>query len=706
MKKIIFVLLLALLLIVPVNATWADLSYHSKVYYTVTNASTDGYAFQTVVSWLSGMNSHFDDLQFYNSNETQTIPFYIPPEGGGTTTEVIAGDYANLWVKPPAGETGFWIYFNNANVTNSLENVYATFPLLGDDFTKDSVMNGSLWQNFYSGTYTIGGGSYLNTESGYLLSVNNFTNCTVITRASLLGISGVRVFSTAVRASDFNNLVYANRYSDVNYYHRIYLGQGGSFTELVNEGTSSAIPQGSYEVYHTIVNGSRVYDEFYGHAVVTTNTSIQSVGHIGFSTNTNMAIYYILVNGYNATAPATTAAQSGSSETYAIATVNITPTVGTTNSTSISFNDTTSNASAYAWNWSFGDGTYSNLQNTTHIYTYAGVFPVSLQVSIYGGTTAYSVPTYITITDVPPTPTSNLPGAYVPHNVRFFFVSTQTGAKLSGLTITATPTGQTSSPSSWIEQVLGLNSNLNMPTTVLSGTTGQDGSINFLMAEVIQYNIVISGTNITNQSLLVYPKDYDYQIGVKTASYQDFYTAPTYNLTYTNTTDNSNVTLGFNINDPSNQTTNITFSVTNGGTPVYSVPVTIIGGVGTASYTVLNSRGAIYTWGFTANSTFGTGNIISMYKDITLRGNGSLIPTYGLTETQRMWVAVMFIFAFAGIFGAKSVKFGVVLVPLVMGGFFWYVGWLPWQIGGVISVLSCLGVLMYMRAQERVTMGS
>ena len=194
MKKIIFVLLLALLLIVPVNATWADLSYHSKVYYTVTNASTDGYAFQTVVSWLSGMNSHFDDLQFYNSNETQTIPFYIPPEGGGTTTEVIAGDYANLWVKPPAGETGFWIYFNNANVTNSLENVYATFPLLGDDFTKDSVMNGSLWQNFYSGTYTIGGGSYLNTESGYLLSVNNFTNCTVITRDSLLGISGVRVF--------------------------------------------------------------------------------------------------------------------------------------------------------------------------------------------------------------------------------------------------------------------------------------------------------------------------------------------------------------------------------------------------------------------------------------------------------------------------------------------------------------------------------
>ena len=107
-----------------------------------------------------------------------------------------------------------------------------------------------------------------------------------------------------------------------------------------------------------------------------------------------------------------------------------------------------------------------------------------------------------------------------------------------------------------------------------------------------------------------------------------------------------------------------------------------------------------------ANSTFGSGNVISMYQDITLRGNGSLIPTYGLTETQRMWVAVMFIFAFAGIFGAKSVKFGVVLVPLVMGGFFWYVGWLPWQIGGVIAVLSCLGVLMYMRAQERVTMGS
>jgi gliding motility-associated-like protein len=40
-----------------------------------------------------------------------------------------------------------------------------------------------------------------------------------------------------------------------------------------------------------------------------------------------------------------------------------------------------------SWNWNFGDGTYSTLQNPTHVYPTPGTYPVTLTVSTSGGCT-------------------------------------------------------------------------------------------------------------------------------------------------------------------------------------------------------------------------------------------------------------------------------------------------------------------------------
>ncbi|MDD1728289.1 MAG: PKD domain-containing protein [Methanospirillum sp.] len=51
-----------------------------------------------------------------------------------------------------------------------------------------------------------------------------------------------------------------------------------------------------------------------------------------------------------------------------------------------------------SWNWDFGDGTQSKMQNSSHIYTTAGSYPVTLSVTNanYGG--SLNIPHAVTVT--------------------------------------------------------------------------------------------------------------------------------------------------------------------------------------------------------------------------------------------------------------------------------------------------------------------
>ncbi len=62
----------------------------------------------------------------------------------------------------------------------------------------------------------------------------------------------------------------------------------------------------------------------------------------------------------------------------------------------VQFNDTSLN-SPTSWSWSFGDGTYSSLQNVTHTFGTAGNYTVSLTVTNAGGSNTDTIINYIQV---------------------------------------------------------------------------------------------------------------------------------------------------------------------------------------------------------------------------------------------------------------------------------------------------------------------
>jgi hypothetical protein len=309
-------------------------------------------------------------------------------------------------------------------------------------------------------------------------------------------------------------------------------------------------------------------------------------------------------------------------------------------------------------------------------------------------------------------PASNSTGAssynqnllYTPHLCRMYFTD-EWGNRLSGLTINATPTGQTSVPASWLNIVLGIPVNASMPSTSLSGTSSTDGSITFLMVEVIQYSVVVSGTSPINgatiyQVVTFYPKDTDYTIKINTGLSPNLQAYPTYNLTDYLSTNETTINLTMNYTDTSGATTNLTFYVRKNNATMVSTQV--IGGSGSAYFVINNTKGDSYTYGFNATNSLGTNGVIEGWKDVTPKGSGALFD-FGLDMNTRMWIALAFIFLFTAMWGTTSVKQGAFLVPFFGAGIFWYIGWLPAALGTVIFIMSFIGALYYMRGQENKT---
>ncbi|GEM_PF-3497353 len=69
----------------------------------------------------------------------------------------------------------------------------------------------------------------------------------------------------------------------------------------------------------------------------------------------------------------------------------------------VSFMDV-STGSPTNWNWSFGDGIFDNNENPVHVYTFPGIFTVSLNASNNGGSNISEITNYIVVTSPPPPP--------------------------------------------------------------------------------------------------------------------------------------------------------------------------------------------------------------------------------------------------------------------------------------------------------------
>jgi len=97
----------------------------------------------------------------------------------------------------------------------------------------------------------------------------------------------------------------------------------------------------------------------------------------------------------------------------------------------VQFNDTTTGLPT-SWNWSFGDGSLSTAQHPVYVYTTAGNYSVSLNVTNAGGSNLTIRTKYITAT--PPAPVAN------------FTANKTTGSAPLAVRFTDTTTG---SPTGW-----------------------------------------------------------------------------------------------------------------------------------------------------------------------------------------------------------------------------------------------------------------
>lgn len=299
---------------------------------------------------------------------------------------------------------------------------------------------------------------------------------------------------------------------------------------------------------------------------------------------------------------------------------------------------------------------------------------------------------------------------YTPQRVRFVCKDYR-GHPIQDMAVSAVGIETTLGSLDWFLTILGINlDDTPVTSTLMSGVTGNDGSITFLMIEVEKYRL-----NFSKPSQGI--GEFRYYYPSKTEYNEIFWTeepivsSSVITATFYNTSvDPTIMTLGIDYQDQLGTTDNFTFVVQDNQSNyiyrhVYPGPLYIAN----ATFDLHFIQGETYYWGYLSNST--------QYEDkfnethyITFQQKRWLIDPMGAAEpgadailvtTAALvynWAAVGFVFLFALIFSRFNIKFGIVIVPLI-GALFKYIGWLEitWL---MISVALGLGVLLALRYGE------
>ena len=170
--------------------------------------------------------------------------------------------------------------------------------------------------------------------------------------------------------------------------------------------------------------------------------------------------------------------------------------------------DQTTGTTPLTYNWTFGDnGTWiaSTAQNPSHVYSTAGIFTVTENVSNPVGFNVLTKSNYITAS------TNQQNTWWTPHTVQITLMDTY-GMRLTNVQINATY-NQSAMPTSWIQQMYGLQSgptgDLLNQTLVMGGLSGSDGTITFTMLGSLKYDIYLTSTQygLNNYHVQAFPSD-------------------------------------------------------------------------------------------------------------------------------------------------------------------------------------------------------
>lgn len=312
-----------------------------------------------------------------------------------------------------------------------------------------------------------------------------------------------------------------------------------------------------------------------------------------------------------------------------------------------------------------------------------------------------------------PTPYPTVNKSYnnyiVNHQVRFE-AKDQNGKPISDLSMTVISTESTV-PLDWIPDLFGFNLGTTpMLNTTMTGTTGTDGAAVFLMMPTAKYKVdYVSISHNINETRYYYPKEDSYLEIFWTDEPVISHTQIKYTL-YNQTINNTYMNLNFTYSDSLNTTTDVIFYVQDSNkTTVYTH--TYLSGTANLSgaYAIQVSPGNTTFWSISAHSTQ-YDKRINVTNYITFDNKRWMVDIFGASEPGASTdivetasfvynaTAIALITIFGLIFSRQSVRFGVVIVPL-MAGLFKFMGWLnvDWIF---IGIGLALGVIIAFRYAE------
>jgi hypothetical protein len=261
---------------------------------------------------------------------------------------------------------------------------------------------------------------------------------------------------------------------------------------------------------------------------------------------------------------------------------------------------------------------------------------------------------------------------------------------------------ESSSPWAWITDILGIDlGTVAIQNTTLSGTTGDDGAIVFLMVETLQYRVDFTkvSESISEHNLL-YPKEDSYEFVFWSEEPESPHTTISIVLwNSTNLTDPLYMDLGAIYTDTGATTNILTFNVSDDdGNRLFS-QVSATPNSWNVSYPVLVARGVGYTWTIIGNTTRYDRPIIQT-KAIRFGGSPQIGVDFG--QPWNSWISIGIIFVVAMLFSRASIKYAAAIVPL-LALFFWYIEmlWLPGDAGVLIGIIVFFGIIFYIRYAEQ-----
>ncbi len=293
---------------------------------------------------------------------------------------------------------------------------------------------------------------------------------------------------------------------------------------------------------------------------------------------------------------------------------------------------------------------------------------------------------------------------YPPHNVRFI-VRSAFGAPIEGVTVEATGYETTMGSWSWLLDLLGIDyGKTQVHNQTMTGTTGSDGGIDFMMFEAIKYRITFYKDGVIDTTWEGFPKDEYYTIWAPRFGTSEWFEhgvnpLEAVNFTVTGTTATEDeATISVYYNDTLKNTTGAAVYLNQmfeNGTEIL-IQQYLGGTASTWSHTFNlpgDHRGESYIVRLRAQH----GTLGNITRDYGVYYKPAPI-SFGLPEDLLLYGAMAVMIFTALFFGQSSVGAGCIVFAFE-GWLFYWIGWLQdlgseYAVGTALVIISLVAFLV------------